>query len=73
MTPQLYQELFSYLDPHKKGYINLIDWKQSFGKFNHHDQCLKELKADLASTFANYDSAYKFLLSFNSGSGPVIT
>jgi len=34
---------------------------------------LKELKADLQATFANYDSAYKFLLSFNSGSGPVIT
>ncbi len=52
------------MDPHKKGYLSYNDWKQAFGKFNHHDALLQELRTLFTANFANYDSAYKFILSF---------
>jgi Ca2+-binding EF-hand superfamily protein len=64
LTPQLLQELFGSLDPHKKGYLSYNDWKNAFSGFNYHDHLFLELKSLLTANFANYDSAYKFLLSF---------
>ncbi len=34
LTPVLLQELFSKLDPHKKGYISSNDWKNAFRSYN---------------------------------------
>lgn len=64
LTAQLLQELFSELDPHKKGYLSYNDWKNAFGSYDYHDQLLTELKALIKAQFANYDSAYKFMLTF---------
>jgi len=30
LTTQLLEELFSQIDPHKKGFIALNDWKNAF-------------------------------------------
>jgi hypothetical protein len=35
LTSSLIAELFSELDPHKKGYISYNDWKNAFGAFNY--------------------------------------
>lgn len=67
MTPQLLQELFGELDPHKKGYLSYNDWKNAFGAYNFQDQQLLELKTLVSASFTNYDSAFKFLLSFSNG------
>jgi hypothetical protein len=58
------QELFSELDPHKKGYLSYNDWKNAFGSYDYHEHQLTELRALFKASFANYDSAYKFLLTF---------
>jgi len=44
LTVTLVQQLFSELDPHKKGYLNKNDWTNAFQSFNWNDQLLVELK-----------------------------
>ena len=65
MTVPLIRKLFSELDPHKKGYLNINDWRNSFKTFNCNDQLLIELKHALASTFTDYDSVFQFFINFS--------
>lgn len=64
LTQALLQELFSHLDPHKKGYLSYNDWKNAFGKFNAQDHLLWELRNIISCQFLNYGDAFTFLLSF---------
>ena len=59
------QKLFSELDPHKKGFLNLNDWRNAFKTFNSADQLIVELKNSVASTFSNCDSVFQFFLNFS--------
>ena len=34
LTEPLIQKLFSELDPHKKGFLNINDWRNAFKTFN---------------------------------------
>jgi len=34
LTDKLLLELYSSLDPHKKGYLTLNDWKNNFSSYN---------------------------------------
>jgi len=52
------------MDPHKKGFISCNDWCNNFDRYNYIEQKLSELKAIVASTFANSESAFNFLLTF---------
>ena len=52
------------MDPHKKGFISCNDWCNNFDRYNYIEQKLSELKAIVASTFANCESAFNFLLTF---------
>jgi hypothetical protein len=38
MTPQLTQELFASIDPHKKGFLTYSDWRNTFERYNYHSQ-----------------------------------
>ena len=58
LTLPLIQKLFSELDPHKKGFLNINDWRNAFKPFNSQDQLLIELKNSVASTFTNCDSVF---------------
>ena len=60
LTVPLMQRLFSELDPHKKGFINLNDWKNAFKSFNWNEQILIELKNVAQSTFTDSDSVFSF-------------
>jgi hypothetical protein len=44
LTPPLIQQLFSELDPHKKGYLSEQDWSSAFKAFNWKTQIFVELK-----------------------------
>lgn len=44
LTVSLYQKLFAEIDPHKKTYVSLKDWKDAFQAFNNMDHHLVELK-----------------------------
>jgi Ca2+-binding EF-hand superfamily protein len=61
----LIQKLFSELDPHKKGFLNINDWRNAFKTFNSADQLIVELKNAVASTFSNCDSVFQFFLNFS--------
>jgi hypothetical protein len=56
LTTPLLQKLFSELDPHKKGYLNILDWKNAFKSFAWKDQLMIEFKNIVATTFAEFES-----------------
>ena len=58
LTLPLLQKLFSELDPHKKGFININDWKNAFKSFNWNEQIFIEFKNVLTSTFTDCDSVF---------------
>ena len=67
------QKLFSELDPHKKGFLNVNDWRNAFKTFNAQDQLIVELKNVAQSTFTDCDSVMQFFLNFSDSSGQVLT
>ena len=73
LTGPLVQKLFSELDPHRKGFLNINDWRNSFKTFSFQDQLMVELKNVVASTFADPDSVFRFFLNFGSDDGEVVT
>ena len=44
LTDQLLQQLFSELDPHKKGFLTESDWKIAFSGFNWYEQLIVEIE-----------------------------
>jgi Ca2+-binding EF-hand superfamily protein len=70
LTKQLVQKLFAHLDPHKKGYLSLLDWELAFKKFTWDKHCTQELKDAIRSNFADIKSAFDFFLSFHTGTPP---
>ena len=65
LTVGLTQQLFSELDPHRKGYLLENDWVNAFRSFNYKDQTLIEVKNSIQCSFANCDSAYQYFLTFS--------
>ena len=59
------QELFSDIDPHKKGYLTQQDWISAFGGFNWKTQTLHELKNIITTYFCDAASAFEYFVSFN--------
>jgi len=60
LTDQLLQQLFSELDPHKKGFLTESDWKLAFGGFNWYEQLIVELEHLISCSFTDIDSAFEF-------------
>ena len=65
LTVTLVQQLFSELDPHKKGYLNKNDWVNAFGSFSWNDQLLVELKNQIQCSFIDCESAFNFFATMN--------
>lgn len=65
MTRGLIRELFGELDPHKKGYLSQVDWRNAFSGFNWSRQVLEEFHSSLAGNFADVVEAYSFFASFH--------
>lgn len=64
LTVPLLQRLFSELDPHKKGFINITDWKNAFKSFGWKDQLVIEIKNIAQNTFTDCESLLQFFLTF---------
>ncbi|KAL4493987.1 hypothetical protein ABPG72_022004 [Tetrahymena utriculariae] len=71
LTDKLSQQLFSYLDPHKKGFITIKDWKNCLSNYLGYEEVkLKEIKEALLSSFStnlegfNYLSNNKLTINF---------
>lgn len=60
LTDQLLQQLFSELDPHKKGFLTESDWTQAFGGFNWNEQLIVELENLVGCSFSDLESAYEY-------------
>ena len=60
LTDQLLQQLFSEIDPHKKGFLTESDWHAAFGGFDWHEQLVVELQNLVACSFADIESAYDY-------------
>lgn len=73
LTQPLIQKLFSELDPHKKGFLNINDWRNAFKTFNAAEQLVVELKNAVQATFSNCDSCYQFFLKNADPNNQVIT
>lgn len=61
------------MDPHKKGFLNINDWRNAFKTFNVQDQLSVELKNAVQSTFSNCDSVFHFFLNLDGSGSSVIT
>lgn len=62
LTEVLMKQLFSDLDPHKKGNLTENDWVNAFGSYNWSNQILEELQSTVASSFSSARAAYSFFL-----------
>lgn len=65
MTSQLLQQIFAELDPHKKAFITLKDWKSCFLVFSKGDTLMIEFKNFMQSKFQSSNSAFNFFLQFD--------
>lgn len=70
LTNQLFQQLFAYLDPHKKGYLSSEDWELCLGTFNYSTSCLQEVKDAIRSSFSDVKTAFEYFLTFHTGTPP---
>lgn len=73
LTQPLVQKLFSELDPHKKGFLSINDWRNAFKTFNAGDQLIVEFKNVVQSTFSNCDSVFQFFLNYSESSAQTIS
>ncbi|KAL4491412.1 hypothetical protein ABPG72_008068 [Tetrahymena utriculariae] len=68
LTNTLLQELFAYLDPHKKGFLTESDWINQFGHINWKKQMIEELRNLIQLHFSKKSQvkeAFEFFLSRN--------
>nr|QBH22546.1 EF hand family protein [Philasterides dicentrarchi] len=65
LSEKLKHELFSDLDPHKKGYLTESDWENAFKGYNWKDQVMDEVQEMVQKNFENEQKAYKFFCQQN--------
>ena len=56
----LIQKLFGEIDPHKKTYMTLNDWKSAFETFNFFEQIVLEYKNAVCCSFVDVPSAFTY-------------
>jgi len=76
MTENLLLNIYSSLDPHKKGYLTFTDWEIAFsnfnfwefskgiflGSYNWNKQLLVELQNGIYTNFSSIESAFDFFV-----------
>jgi hypothetical protein len=71
LTSILVQQLFAYMDPHKKGYLTQVDWINTFsnyykfkdviGGINHNGFNIDEVYNVFQSSFNNVTEAFNYM------------
>lgn len=64
LSNQLQYELFTEIDPHKKGFITENDWSNAFKAYAWTDQALSELKNQISCNFPSYEDAFLYFASY---------
>ncbi|CDW87512.1 ef hand family protein [Stylonychia lemnae] len=62
LTNQLLQKLFAAMDPHRKGYLTMNDWKLHFSEFKNIETKLLDIKGALTATFNSVQQAFQFMI-----------
>ena len=65
LTDKLMQELFSDLDPHKKGHLTINDWETTFKGYSKEDLHLTELQDFISTSFFSAKDAWEFFIKHN--------
>ncbi|CDW76181.1 ef hand family protein [Stylonychia lemnae] len=80
LSLQLYQELFAFVDPHKKGYLTFQDFCKTFNFNSINDlvdrniqELFKQLKQQIQSSFADIKTAFDYIRCFKNNKVGVIT
>ena len=60
----LVQKLFGEIDPHKKTYMTLNDWKSAFETFDFFEQIVLEFKNAVCCSFVDVPSAFTYYQTF---------
>ena len=73
LTTKLMQQLYCFLDPHKKGYLSEVDWQKAFGNFmGQVDVACSDVKENICNNFSSAFQAYDFFTGgHNSKSTPL--
>ncbi|KRX01445.1 hypothetical protein PPERSA_01348 [Pseudocohnilembus persalinus] len=62
LSDQLLQTFFSYIDPHKKGYLSSVDWEKAFGQLTGKTNlALQDLKFMAYQSFDSFQDFVAFL------------
>lgn len=61
LTNNLMQELFAYMDPHKKGYLTMHDWDRIFKETRDHEPSLDDILKLIASIYDNKQQAIQMM------------
>lgn len=67
LTDKLLLEVFSSLDPHKKGYVTLNDFKNNFSAYQWQKQMKQEVQQAIDNDFEDIDKAYQFFSQNDKG------
>jgi len=70
LTDKLLQTLFADLDPHKKGYINELDWVNAFGGYSFKNQALFEVQEALNANYSDVQNAYDYFMGYELETNP---
>jgi len=71
LTDKLLQTLFADLDPHKKGYLNELDWVNAFGGYSFKNQALFEVQEALNANYSDVQNAYDYFLGYEQETNPL--
>ena len=71
-TDKLMQQLFSDLDPHKKGHLTENDWEQAFGGYSADLLNLTELRDFISQNFQTPSDAWDYYINFGSSAQTVL-
>jgi len=66
------QQLFSDLDPHKKGHLTENDWEQAFGGYSADLLNLTELRDFISQNFQTPSDAWDYYINFGSSAQTVL-
>jgi Ca2+-binding EF-hand superfamily protein len=72
LSKQLVNELFSEIDPHKKGYLVENDWVNAFGSYDWKSQLINEFKNAISCHFQSAESAFEYLASQTTKNGTTL-
>lgn len=70
LTEKLIQQLFSYLDPHKKGHLTENDWEVAFGGYTSDELNITELRDFISASYNSPTDAWEYYMHYEANGYP---